>query len=89
MGVRLGLAGEREAADAEDALAVLTAVEELVDVVIDSFAARDVDASDLSDETDWKGVVNGSRVPQNVTYNYRSSFLLFWVSMIANRVGRV
>jgi hypothetical protein len=64
MGVRLGLAGDREVEDAEDAFAVLNAVEELVDVVIDSFATRDVDASDLSDEIDWKGVSNGSRIPQ-------------------------
>lgn len=64
IGVRLGLAGDREAEDAGDAFAVLNAVEELVDVVIDSFAERDVDASDLSDETDWRDVLKGSRIPQ-------------------------
>lgn len=89
MGARLGLAGDKEVEDAEDVFAVLNDVAELVDVVIDSLATRDVDASDLSDEIDWKSVLNGSRIPQKVTYNYRGRFRLFWVSMIPNRVGRV
>ena len=89
MGVRLGLAGDREVEDAEDAFAVLNAVEELVDVVIDSFAERDVDASDLSDETDWRDVLKGRAFHRKDTYDYRRSFLLFRVSMIPNREGRV